>query len=296
MEIRILRYFLTVAREENITKAAEVLHITQPTLSRQLAQMEDELGVKLFERGTRKISLTNEGILLRRRAEEIVTLVDKTESELTEQEEMIDGTITIGCGESLAVQILPGLIKSFREKYPLVTYDIYTATADLVKEQMDKGLIDIGLLLEPVSVENYEYIRLNISDRNVALMRPDDPLAEKEFITAKDLADKPVILPRRNSVKNEIASWFGDYYRDLNVLFTSNLATNGAIIVSKGLGYSLVVEGSVSLWDREKIAARPLHPEISVGSVIAWKRSQPFSPAVTRFIEHIRKSLADASE
>lgn len=179
MEIRILRYFLTVAREESITRAAEVLHLTQPTLSRQLAQMEDELGVKLFERGTRKISLTNEGILLRRRAEEIVTLVDKTESELTEREDMIDGTITIGCGESLAVQTLPELIKSFHEKYPLVTYDIYTATADLVKEQMDKGLVDIGLLLEPVNVENYEYIRLDVKDHNVALMRPDDSLAEK---------------------------------------------------------------------------------------------------------------------
>ena len=292
MEIRILRYFLTVAREESITRAAEVLHLSQPTLSRQLAQMEDELGVKLFERGTRKISLTNEGILLRRRAEEIVTLVDKTESELTEREDMIDGTITIGCGESLAVQTLPELIKSFHEKYPLVTYDIYTATADLVKEQMDKGLVDIGLLLEPVNVENYEYIRLDVKDHNVALMRPDDSLAEKEFITPKDLADKPVILPSRHSVKNEIASWFGDYYKNLNVLFTSNLSTNGAIMVSKGLAYALAVEGSVYLWDRSKILTKPLYPDITVGSMIAWKRSQPFSPAVTRFIEHIRKHLS----
>lgn len=292
MEIRVLRYFLTVAREESITKAAEVLHITQPTLSRQLAQMEDELGVKLLERGTRRISLTNEGILLRRRAEEILSLVDKTEAELNEQEEIIDGTITVGCGECLAVQKLPELIRSFREKYPLVTYDIYTATADLVKEQMDKGLVDIGLLLEPVNVENYEYIRLDIKERTVALMRPDDPLAEKEYITAKDLADKPVILPRRNSIKNEIASWFGDCYKNLNVLFTSNLATNGAIMVSNGLGYSLAVEGAVSLWDKNKIVIRPLYPQISVGSVIAWKRSQPFSPAATRFIEHIRKSLS----
>ncbi|MDO4943839.1 MAG: LysR family transcriptional regulator [Ruminococcus sp.] len=296
MEIRVLRYFLTVAREESITKAAEVLHITQPTLSRQLAQMEDELGVKLFERGTRRISLTNEGILLRRRAEEIVSLVDKTEAELNEQEEIIDGTITVGCGESLAVQKLPELIRSFREKYPLVTYDIYTATADLVKEQMDKGLVDIGLLLEPVNVENYEYIRLDIKERYVALMRPDDPLAEKEYVTAKDLADKPIILPRRNSIKNEIANWFGGCYKNLNVLFTSNLATNGAIMVSNGLGYSLAVEGSVSLWDKNKIVTRPLYPEISVGSVIAWKRSQPFSPAATRFIGHMRKSLSDPLE
>lgn len=142
MEIRVLRYFLTVVREESITKASEVLHITQPTLSRQLAQMEEDIGVKLFDRGTRKIKLTNEGILLRRRAEEILQLVDKTEKELVEQEEQVEGKISIGCGEIAAVQLLPKIIESFRRKYPRVTFDIFTATADLVKEQMDKGLLD----------------------------------------------------------------------------------------------------------------------------------------------------------
>ncbi len=165
MEIRVLRYFLTVVREESITKAAEVLHITQPTLSRQLAQMEDEIGVKLFDRGTRKIKLTNEGILLRRRAEEILQLVDKTEKELIEQEEQVEGKISIGCGEIAAVQILPSLIKAFREKYPRVTFDIFTATADLVKEQMEKGLLDIGLLLEPVDMEKYDFIRLDVKEK-----------------------------------------------------------------------------------------------------------------------------------
>lgn len=153
MEIRVLRYFLTVVREESITKASEVLHITQPTLSRQLAQMEEDIGVKLFDRGTRKIKLTNEGILLRRRAEEILQLVDKTEKELVEQEEQVEGKISIGCGEIAAVQLLPKIIESFRRKYPRVTFDIFTATADLVKEQMEKGLLDIGLLLEPIEME-----------------------------------------------------------------------------------------------------------------------------------------------
>ena len=157
MEIRVLRYFLTVVREESITKASEVLHITQPTLSRQLAQMEEDIGVKLFDRGTRKIKLTNEGILLRRRAEEILQLVDKTEKELVEQEEQVEGKISIGCGEIAAVQLLPKIIESFRRKYPRVTFDIFTATADLVKEQMEKGLLDIGLLLEPVDMEKYEF-------------------------------------------------------------------------------------------------------------------------------------------
>lgn len=252
MEIRVLRYFLTVVREESITKASEVLHITQPTLSRQLSQMEEELGVKLFHRGARKISLTNEGILLRRRAEEILQLVDKTEKELVEQEEQVEGKVSIGCGEIASVQLLPELFRAFREKYPRVTFDIFTATADLVKEQMDRGLLDLGLLLEPVDVEKYDFIRIGMKENWVVLMRPDDPLAGKESITAKDLSSQPLILPRRMRVQSELASWFGDYYEKLNVVFTSNLNTNGAIMVESGLAYSIVVEGAVSFGIRRK--------------------------------------------
>lgn len=285
MEIRVLRYFLTVVREESITKASEVLHITQPTLSRQLSQMEEEIGVKLFHRGTRKISLTNEGILLRRRAEEILQLVDKTEKELVEQEEQIEGKVSIGCGEIASVQLLPELFRSFREKYPRVSFDIFTATADLVKEQMDKGLLDLGLLLEPVDVEKYDFLRFNIKENWVVLMRPDDLLAKKESITAKDLYTAPLILPRRARVQSELASWFGDYYEKLDVIFTSNLNTNGAIMVENGLAYSIVVEGAIHLWDKKKITYRPLMPSLTATSVLAWKRGQPFSSAVTKFIE-----------
>lgn len=286
MEIRVLRYFLTVVREESISKAAEVLHITQPTLSRQLAQMEEEIGVKLFNRGTRRITLTNEGILLRRRAEEILSLVDKTERELLEQEEQIEGKITIGCGEIQAVQILSKLFSSFSEKYPNVTFDIFTATADLVKEQMDKGLIDVGLLLEPIDIEKYDFIRLPIKEKWVVLMKPDAPLCKKEFVTPKDLANLPLILPRRMKVQNELASWFGDYYKNLNIKFTSNLSTNGAVMVSEGLAYSVVIEGAVPFWDKNKITYRPLSPDLTATSVLAWKRQQPFSLAATKFIEY----------
>lgn len=286
MEIRVLRYFLTVVREESITKASEVLHITQPTLSRQLAQMEEEIGVKLFNRGTRKITLTDEGILLRRRAEEILSLVDKTEQELLEREEQIEGKITIGCGEIQAVQMLPELFSSFNEKYPNVTFDIFTATADLVKEQMDKGLIDVGLLLEPIDIEKYDFIRLPIKENWVVLMKPDDPLCRKESVTPKDLADLPLILPRRMRIQNELASWFGDNYKNLDIRFTSNLSTNGAIMVSEGLAYSVVIEGAVPFWDSKKIAYRPLSPALTATSVLAWKRQQPFSPAATKFIKH----------
>lgn len=288
MEIRVLRYFLTVVREESITKASEVLHITQPTLSRQLSQMEEEVGVKLFNRGSRKITLTNEGILLRRRAEEILHLVDKTEKELIEQDEQVEGKISIGCGEIASVQLLPILFREFREKYPRIRFDIFTATADLVKEQMDKGLIDIGLLLEPIDMQKYDFIRLDRKENWVVLMRPDDSLTRKESVTAKDLSTLPLILPRRMSVQSELASWFGDYYEKLDVVFTSNLNTNGAIMVSNGLAYSLVIEGALPFWDQSKITYRPLSPSLTATSVLAWKRGQPFSVAATKFIEHIK--------
>lgn len=291
MEVRVLRYFLTVVREESITRAAEVLHITQPTLSRQLAQLEEEVGVKLLHRGTRKISLTNEGVLLRRRAEEILDLVDKTERELAVQQEMVEGTISIGCGELGAVSILPELFRSFNEKYPRVNYDLFTANADLVKERMETGIIDIGLLLEPIDIDKYDFIRLEQKERWAVCMRADDPLAQKETVTPKDLAHLPIIMARRSNVQNELANWFGRYFKDLHILFKSNLPANGAIMVENGLGYSLIIEGAASLWDQSRIVSRPLSPEMTATCVLAWKRQQPFSLAATKFIEHITMLL-----
>lgn len=170
MEIRVLRYFLAVVREESITKAADLLHITQPTLSRQIAQLEEEMGIKLFDRGTRKIVLTEEGLLLRRRAEEILELVDKTERELAKQDEKVAGTVSVGCGDLAAVQMLPELFEAFHRRYPAVTFDLYTATADHIKDRMDRGLTDVGLLLEPVHMEKYDYIRLYQQEQWVVIM------------------------------------------------------------------------------------------------------------------------------
>ena len=286
MDIRILKYFLTVAREESITRAAEVLHITQPTLSRQLTQLEEEVGSKLFIRG---IVLTGEGMLLCRRAREIADLMDKTEMELAASQQLVEGRVSIGSGELAAVGRLAGLIDSFREKYPMVTYDLFTATADQVKERMESGLIDIGLLLEPVDVDKYEYVRLDIREKWVAVMRPDDPFAKKAFVTAEDLAKVPIIMARRSNVESELGNWFGEYYKDLNVVFHSNLPSNGAVMVQQGLGYALTVEGiSDSLWDKGKICVRPLHPVLEASSVLAWKRQQPFGRAAQKFIEHVR--------
>lgn len=288
MEIRVLRYFLTVVREGGINRAAEVLHITQPTLSRQLSQLEEEVGVKLFHRGARKITLTNEGILLRRRAEEILSLVDRTEKELTEQEELVEGRIVIGCGELAAVQVLSEIIEAFHKKYPLVSYDLFTANADLVKEQMEKGLVDIGVLLEPIDMEKFDFIRMAGKERWGVLMRPDDPLAKRETVSAKDLENLPLILPRRTNVQNELSNWFGDSFHKTKVLFTSNLSTNGSIMVQKGLAYSIVIEGSEPFLDKEKITYRPLYPELAANSAIAWKKQQPFGLAAERFIEFIK--------
>ncbi|MCD8120727.1 MAG: LysR family transcriptional regulator [Clostridiales bacterium] len=294
MEIRVLRYFLTVAREGGINRAAEILHITQPTLSRQLASLEEEVGVKLFERGARKITLTSEGILLRRRAEEILSLVDRTQKELIEQNELIEGRVVIGCGEMAAVGLLSEIIASFHEKYPQVTYDIFTANADIVKEQMEQGLIDIGILLEPIDIETFDFLRLKHQERWVLLMRPDDPLATKEAVSPEDLKGKPLILPSRANVRNEVSNWFGDTFSEAQVLFTSNLATNGALMVQAGLGYSIIIEGAIPFWDEKKIVSSPLSPEIHSDSVFAWKRSQPLTPAVERFVKEIRCFLTSS--
>lgn len=291
MEIRVLRYFLTVAQEENITKAANALHITQPALSRQIAQMEEEMGVRLFERSTRRLTLTNEGLLLRRRAEEILELVDKTQKELAVQEELIEGTVCIGCGDLAAVQALPELFRAFNQRYPAVSFDLYTATADYVKERMDLGLTDAGLLLEPINIEKYDYIRLNRKEQWVAVMTPDSPLAKLSKIRPYDLKNLPLILPRRENIKSELAGWFGKDFSKLNILFTSNLPSSSSIMVYGRLAYAIVIQGSIAFWDKEKIICRPLDPPLTATSVLAWKRRQSLSPAASKFIDYARTIL-----
>lgn len=292
IEIRVLRYFLTVVREGSITRAADVLHITQPTLSRQLAQMETDMNVKLFERGSRKIVLTNEGLLLQRRAEEILSLVDKTEEELTEQGENIEGTVSIGCGDLKAVQMLTELMGKFHEIFPAVSFDLHTATADHISEQMERGLIDLGILLEPVNMEKFDFIRLKQKEQWVVAMHPDSPLSKQKYVTASDLAQLPLILPRRLNVRSELANWFGEDFDRLNIPYTSDLPTNSSIVVYNKLAYAIIAAGSISLWDHEKIVYRPLYPELTASSVIAWKRKQPFGMAASKFIEYIKKEIS----
>lgn len=295
MELRVLRYFLTVAQEESITRAAAVLHLTQPTLSRQLTQLEQELGVRLFERGSRRISLTGAGMLLKRRAEELLSLAGRTERELSGGPGQLEGEISLGCGELESVRLLAGLMRGFSELHPGVRFELFSATADVIRLRMDRGLTDIGLLLEPVGMEKYDFIRLGVRERWVAVMRPDDPLASLESVAASDLVSRPLITAMREAVRSELASWFGDFFPRLDIRCTVNLSTNAAVLARQGYGVCLVVEGSLPYLDPRELVCRPLSPPLSSTSVLAWKRGAPQSPAVSRFIEHIKCSLSMGS-
>lgn len=290
MELRVLRYFAAVAQEQSITKAAEVLHVTQPTLSRQLAQLEEEVGAPLFTRGTRKISLTSEGLFLLRRAEEILELADSTERELRLKKEQTEGTVTVGCGELASVQVLAELFRGFRALYPRVQFSLYTGSADLVKERMDKGLIDVGLLLEPIDMDAFAFVRLRERERWGVLMPADAPLAAKASVTAADLADVPLILPYRSGARSELASWFGDGFDRLHTVLTGNLWANNLIMVENGLGYALSIDFQ-RLQGSAGVVCRPLSPELCATVVLAWRRQPVFGDAAQKFVRYAREAL-----
>ena len=289
MELRVLRYFLTVAREENITRAARLLHITQPTLSRQLIQLEEELGVILFHRGKYHIGLTEDGLLLKRRAQELIALSDKTVQELSHQGEVISGEIAIGCGEMKSMAFLADCIVSFQAKHPLVQFEVYSAVADDIQEKLEHGLLDIGFLVDPVEVRKYEFLRLPFQERWGVLARKDSKLAGKEAVTPKDLAEIPLLLGRRELVKNELASWFGEVYEQLSVPITYNLITNAAALVRSGAGAAICVEhAGVTYTDLQFI---PLSPVLEMGIVLVWKKNQLLPEAVGRFIQYVKNAF-----
>lgn len=288
MELRVLRYYLTVAREENITRAAEVLHITQPTLSRQMAELEEELDTRLFERTNRKVSLTEAGMLLRRRAEEIVSLADKTEQEFRSGGEDLTGLVSIGSGVTAAASdALPELLSAYAEKYPQVRFELRTGTAAIIKDQLDKGLLDIGILMEPIEVEKYDFLRLPKKDVWGILMPEDDPLAQKETITPADLGSRPLIVSWRIG-EREAKAWFGGNTEHLNVFCTYDMIDNAALLVERRLGYAFVIEGALRSFPG--LTFRPLFPEVSNTSVLVWKKYQPSSQAVQKLIELARNA------
>ena len=288
MEIRVLNYFLMTAREENITRAAALLHITQPTLSRQLMQLEEELGVTLFQRGKYHITLTDEGMLLKRRAQEIVELVEKTEREFSHGEEEIAGEIALGCGETQNMTFLSERMAAFRRLYPLVSYRIYSATADEIKERIEKGLLGICLLLEPVDIGKYEFVRLPGKETWGVYALPDSPFAGKERVTAKDLLTVPLLLPWRDTVRHELAGWFGDDYEKIETAATYNLLLNAANMVRNKVGTALSFYQEHACQD---LCFIPLDPPLETGAVLAWKKNQMFSEAATAFIQFIKDSV-----
>lgn len=291
MEIRILKYFLTVAREGNITRASELLHITQPTLSRQLMQLEDELGAALFIRGKRKMILTEEGMILKRRAEEIISLSQKAEMEIGDQNHEISGEISIGCGITEATQIMGLLIKKFSQLHPHVTFHICNGNGDLITEKIDNGLIDIGFVLEPVELEKLNFIHLYVKERYGLLLKKDSSLAHKEFITRDDLMDIPLINSSRAGTQKALSEWYGDGYNQLHFCATSELTTTAAILVKNDIGSAVVIEGSVNEAAGDELKFIPFYPDLLTRSLLVWKKYKSFSLTVTKFIDFASKEL-----
>ena len=288
MEIRVLEYFLAVAREESITKAAEFLNMTQPPLSRQLKDLEKELGKQLLVRGSKKITLTEDGMLLRKRAEELVDLMEKTKAELTGSDETIGGDIYIGGGETDAVLSFAATAKELQEKYPMIHYHLYSGDAEIVMEKLDKGLIDFGLLVGPVDVSKYEYIRLPIRDTWGVLMRKDSPLAEKDSIQAEDLWDKPLIVSHQTSISSDMMAWLQRDASKLNIVMTYDLIFNASLFVRQGLGYAIALDKIINTSGDSELCFRPLYPTMEAGLCIVWKRYQVFSKASQEFLRLLR--------
>ena len=285
MELRVLKYFLAVAREENMTKAAALLHLTQPTLSRQLMQLEEELGVQLFRRSRYHIELTEDGMLLRRRAQELVDLAEKTTREFTMRETELMGEIAIGAGETRSMSFLSRAMVSFRERYPKVTFRIFSATADDVKERLDTGLLDMGLLTEPVDVGRYAFCRMKERDRWGVLVRLDSPLAGLDSVTPDDLEQVPLIISGRERVQRELANWFGDRWERLQIAASFNLILNAANMVRYGVGTALSFDLNFSFDDLRFI---PLSPTMDTGTVLVWKKDLVLTPVVEAFHQHIK--------
>ncbi len=291
MELRELKYFLAVAREQSISKAAEALFITQPNLSRQMQNLEKEIGQQLFIRGTRKITLTETGQLLRKRAEEIIDLYNKTESELTAPITDVSGDIYIGGGESYALQSIAKTIHNVQNEFPNVKFHLFSGDSAIISERLDKGLIDFGIFIEPFDLSKYEHLRLPLYDIWGVLMRKDSPLAEKKYITPKDLWDKPLIRSRQSLGKNKVSDWFLKSTEELNIVATGNLLYNMSLLVEEGVGYAVTLDKIINTTGNSNLCFKPLYPELISHLDIAWKKYQVFSKCAEIFLNHLQEIL-----
>lgn len=296
MEFRVLRYFLTVAREGSITAAANSLHLTQPTLSRQLQDLEKELGQKLFIRGKYKVSLTPEGMILRKRAEEIVDMVEKTEAEFQSIKDTVCGDIYIGCGETDSMKYVAQVMKELQDDYPEIKFHIFSGNAEDVTEKLDKGLLDFGVLIQPIDLSKYDNLPLPDKDVWGVITKKDSPLAQKGKAELKDLVNVPLIASRQMSKKYSAQSgfldWFGEEFEHLNIAATYNLVYNAAIMVEAGIGYAITLDKLVNTTDITNLRFVPLYPKLESGLDIVWKKHQMFSPAAKLFLERLQDKFS----
>lgn len=290
MEIRVLRYFLAIAGEGSITNAANLLHVTQPTLSRQIHDLEEELGQKLFTRSSHSMTLTAEGMILRKRAEEIIAMVNKTEAEFNDMGNAVGGDIYIGGGETDAVKLVAQIAKELRESCPGIRYHLYSGNSDDVTERLDKGLLDFGILIQPANITKYDYITMPAKDTWGVVMRKDSPLAEKNVIYKEDLLDVPLICSRQAISQewsgNEFAKWFGEDFDKLNIVTTFNLIYNAAIMVD-----AVTIDKITNTAESSSLCFRPLAPRLDSGLDIVWKKYQVLSSAAELFLERLRQKF-----
>lgn len=295
MEIRVLRYFLAIAREGSITNAANLLHVTQPTLSRQIHDLEDELGQKLFVRKSHSMIMTDEGMILKKRAQEIISLVDKTEAEFFTMENIVSGDIYIGSGETEAIKPVAGIARELRKKYPRIRYHLYSGNSEDVTERLDRGLLDFGILIQPADISKYDYINIPLKDTWGVLMRKDSPMAEKESIRKEDLIGVPLILSRQvlsgERQGNEFLEWFGDDFDKLDIVTTFNLVYNAAIMVEAGMGYAVTIDKIANTSEESSLCFRPLTQELSSGLNIIWRKNPVFSSAAEMFLKMLREAF-----
>lgn len=291
MELRELKYFLAVAREESVSKAAQALYVTQPNLSRQMQNLERELGQTLFIRGTRKITLTDAGRLLRKRAEEIMELYDKTEAELSVPSSDVSGDIYIGGGESYAMQIIARTARTVREEYPNVKFHLFSGDGATIAEMLDKGLIDFGVFIGVRDLSKYDSLRLPLYDTWGALMRKDSPLAAKDSVTPQDLSDKPLLLSRQSVSRSVVTEWLGKRSDELNVVATGNLVYNMSLLVKEGLGYAITLDKLINTTGESELCFRPLYPELKSQLEIAWKKYQVFPKCAEIFLKYLQENL-----
>lgn len=295
MELRVLRYFLAVARVGSMTKAAHFLHVTQPTLSRQIKELEQELGCTLFVRGSHSVSLTHDGLRLKKRAEEMVELLDKTKTEFKQVPENIVGDVYIGGGETQGMRLIAGVIAKVQQRYPQVRFHLYSGNAANVTERLDKGLLDFCVLIQPTDLSKYDSLSLPMKDVWGVLMPAGCPLAQKKVVTKKDLLTLPLIGSRqviqKSTPPNEFIKWFGEDFEKLNFVATYNLVFNAAFLVEQKAGYVLTLDKLVEIRDNKNLCFRPLLPTLESSLDIVWKKNQVFSPSANVFLDTLRKKL-----